>query len=351
MQAVDLQSGYPAPGVYQRASPERRAPSTTVAVPTSSDLLAARHVVSSLLERTPFERSHSLSSHSGRELHLKLENCGPIRSFKARGAVALLARLEPERLARGVVTASTGNHGQGVAYAALRHGVSATVVPVAGADPIKVEAMRRLGARLLGGATTLAEAAATARELSERDGLVYIEDGDDPGLMAGAASVAWEMLEAAPHLDTIIVPVGGGNLIAATLLAVRALKPEVRVVGVQSQAAPGAFLSWQEGAIVSVPAETFAGGLGADEPGSLALDVMLADLSHMVLVTEDDLLGAIRDFHALTGFLVEGAAAAPLAALTRFGAEIPGERLGAIVTGGWLGVPLMARAWGFAKDS
>jgi threonine dehydratase len=344
METADRQTRRPDPGVYGRPAPDGRAALQGVAAPAPGDLLAARAAIGGLLQRTPFEVSRSLSSRTGREIHLKLENCGPIRSFKARGALALFARLGPERLAPGVVTASTGNHGQGVAYAAARHRVNATVVPAAGSDPIKLDAMRRLGANLVDGEATLAEAANTARALSERDGLVYIEDGDDPGLMAGAATVAWEMLEAEPRLDTIIVPVGGGNLIAATLLAVRVLKPDVCVVGVQSQAAPGVFLSWQAGEIICVPAETFAGGLGADVPGELALEVMRQELSHMVVVTEQDLLDGIRDFYDLTGFVVEGAAAAPLAALTRFGADLPGERVGAIVTGGWLGSSLLARA-------
>jgi threonine dehydratase len=350
MQTADRQSGHPAPGVYPRPAPDGRAALHGISAPAPGELLAARATVRGLLQRTPFELSHSLSSRTGREIHLKLENCGPIRSFKARGALALFARLGPEQLTRGVITASTGNHGQGVAYAAARHGVDATVVTAAGTDPIKVNAMRRLGARLVDGASTLAEAAATAREQSEREGLLYIEDGEDPGLMAGAATVAWEMLEAEPRLDAIIVPVGGGNLVAATLLAVRALKPDVCVIGVQSQAAPGVFLSWQAGEIISVPAETFAGGLGADQPGELALEVMRQDLSHMVVVTEDDLMDAIREFYDLTGFVVEGAAAAPLAALTRFGSQLPGACVGAIVTGGWLGTPLLARALGLESD-
>jgi threonine dehydratase len=260
-----------------------------------------------------------------------------VRSFKARGALAALARLDVTDRARGVATASTGNHGQGVAFAGGAFGIPVTVAVPQGADGVKITAMEELGALLLDGGASLSEAEDVARRHASETGAVYLEDGEDPGLMAGAATVAWEMLEAAPDLDTIVVPVGGGNLIAATLLAASLLRPDVHVVGVQSTAAPGTTRSWLAGRIIRQDSRTFAGGLATDRPGKLSLAVMDALLGQMVLVDEDDLRASIATAYDAIGLPAEAAAVAGLAALDRFGDQIPGEHVGVVVTGGRIG--------------
>jgi threonine dehydratase len=296
--------------------------------------LAARRVIHARLGTTPLERSVELSRRFQRNVYLKLENCSPIRSFKARGALASVATLSDDHRRAGIVTASTGNHGQGVAYAGRIDGVPVTVVVPNNAEPPKLRAIDDLGATLVQAGANLSEAEAEAKRLAAETGATYVEDGDHPPLMAGAATVVWEMLEAEPTLDTVLVPVGGGNLIAGTLMATSMLRPDLEVLGVQSQAAPGALLSWMAREIVAAPCGTFAAGLATERPGRAALEVMIRRLRQMALVTDDDLWDAMALGYLATGLPIEGAAASGIAALTRYGDEIPGDKVGIVVTGG-----------------
>jgi threonine dehydratase len=241
-----------------------------------------------------------------------------------------------EQRRRGVVTASTGNHGQAVALAGRLHGSPVTVFGPREVDAGKLAAMRELGARVELVEGSLQDAARAAGELGRSQGLAYVEDGEDPDVMLGASSLLAEMLEAEPDLDAVLVPVGGGNLVASVLLAAWALKPGLEVVGVQSTAAPGATLSWLRGEPVAAPARTIAGGLATEHPGALALDVMNALLERMALVDDDHLRAGVALAFRTTALGIEPAAAAGLAALELFGDRIPGERLGVILTGGWI---------------
>jgi threonine dehydratase len=314
------------------------------AIPTAAELLAARNVVAEHLQPTPFEYSPELSRRFGRSVWLKYENTQPIRSFKVRGALACMAGLDAAQRQAGVVTASTGNHGQGLAFAGRVFGIPVTVAAPQTLDPVKARAMAELGARILLAGETLSHATEAARQRAKQDGLTYIEDGEDPRLMAGAASIACEMLEAQPDLDSIVVPVGGGNLVAATLLASQHLQSRVAVVGVQSIAAPAATLSWLRGERSTAESHTAAGGLATEYPGSLALVVMLTRLAHMVLVDEEDLWRAVATGFEATGYPIEPAAAAVIAALDVFGAELPGERCGLLISGGRIGARDLCRA-------
>jgi threonine dehydratase len=289
-----------------------------------------------VLPKTPMLFSARLSQRWGRSVHVKYENVSAIRSFKARGALYAVAQLSPAQRNSGVVTASTGNHGQGVAFAGRHFGVPVTVVVPEGVEPAKLDAIRNIGPdlRILG--QNLTEAEAYAEDFAKDRGALFIEDGENADLMAGAASVASEMLDEEPSLDSLIVPVGGGNLIAGALLAVSRRSTEMSVVGVQSVAAPGATKSWLAGSIQKEECETFAGGLATEHPGERSLAVMTSLLHHMVLVTEEDLWSAMAMTFGATGAVIEGAAAAGVAALERFGDEIPGERVGVILTGGWV---------------
>jgi len=196
--------------------------------------------------------------------------------------------------------------------------------------------MRALGAGVELRGENLSEAEAAAVELAAARELVYLEDGEDAWLMAGASTVLLELMEQAPGLDTVLVQVGGGNLIAASLLAARAEGSPARVVGVQSTAAPGATLSWQAGDIRPAESRTIAGGIATEKPGRLALGVMKALLGSMVLVDDADLWRSVATLLQATGLAVEPSGAAGVAALERFGPEIDGERVGVLLTGGWI---------------
>ena len=292
-------------------------------LPGTVELRRAREVVARLHPRTPLYESPHLSARAGRRVHLKLESVGPVRSFKARGALYRLACLDGDAKARGVVTCSTGNHGQGIAYAGGLLGVTATVVIPRGTSPLKVAAMRSLGADLRIAGANLGEAMTEAHRLAASEGRVYVEDGDDAALMAGAASLAWELFEDLARPATVVVPVGGGNLIAGIALVARELSPDSSIVGVQSEAAPAVYRSWRTGALVEAACDTFAGGLATTYPGRLALEAIVASVRTMHLVSESELRQAMVTALDCCGQLVEPAAAAPFAALDRYRDEWP----------------------------
>jgi len=286
--------------------------------PGPAELLAARALVASMHPRTPLRRlRHWVGGDS--DIYVKCEDETEIRSFKWRGALWRLARLEESGPGRGVITASTGNHGQGVAYAAAHFGTRSVIVVPEGASELKMDRIRSLGGELRVVGADIGEASDEAYKASEREGLTYLEDGDDPALMAGAATVAWEILEELPGVDQIVVPVGGGNLIAGVALMAKRLKPTIKVVGVQSEAAPAVARSWEEGRVVELPCRTSAGGLATRFPGRLAFDVIQELVDEMCLVSEAEITREIHYALATRATLIEGAAAAPFAALRRYG--------------------------------
>lgn len=304
--------------------------------PDPAQLAKARELVALAHPPTPLVRSSTLSTRSGKEVYLKLEGTSAVRSFKFRGAIMAVAEAARESPGRPIVTASTGNHGQGIAFAGRRHGVEVIVCSPTTTLNEKRAAMESLGATVVVSGPTLTESEQRAREIAtERNGL-YMEDGESPHLMAGAATVVMEMLEQQPDLDTIVVPVGGGNLVAASLLAVSYAGSPATVVGVQSIEAPGATLSWLAGKVVRHPCDTYAGGLATERPGELSLGVMIRLLGTVALVTDDDLRSESGWAFTSLGLVVEGAAAAPLAALRLHPDIVKGDRVGIVISGSWL---------------
>jgi len=326
-------------GVYQRPLPAAAWPGPPV--PQSADLTAAMAVVRRAWPATPLVESVALSRRFGRRVFLKLESLTPIRSFKFRGAVVAAAE-------RGssirMFTASTGNHGQGIAYAASLYGSQATVCAPQNALPSKVAAMRDLGAEVVLVGTNLSEAQAAAMTMADQSKGVYLEDGEDPALMAGAATVVAEVLTQLPDAATLVVPVGGGNLMAGSLLAAHQAGTEATVVGVQSTAAPGATASWLAGEIQVRSCTTFAGGLATEFPGTLSLAVMLQWLTTMALVDEPALYRAAATAFRECGLIVEGAAAATIAALQEHRDRIPDGPTVLVITGSWLSADELAKA-------
>jgi threonine dehydratase len=324
----------PSAGIHSR--PARRTAWPPAPAPQAADLRHAVALVGAAEPPTPMIRSPHLTTRYGRPVWLKLETCSPVRSFKYRGAVVALDAIAGDPRVLTVVTASTGNHGQGIAYAARRRGLGVVVVSPESAAPEKLVAMRELGADVRVEGSTLDESQRVACSLADADaGALYIEDGENADLMAGAATVVLEMVAARPQLETVVVPVGGGNLIAGTLLGDALDGNHRTIVGVQSSAAAGATASWLSGALVEAPCTTFAGGLATTRPGELALAVMLEFLDHVAVVDEVDLLRAMGTSLATTGIQIEGAAAATIAAIERFGDSIPGDEIGLVLTGNW----------------
>ena len=329
------------PGIHRKTPDSASAPHPLV--PTIEQIDDAYRVFRRTESPTPLVESIALSRRFGTSVYLKLESLSPIRSFKHRGAMAAVHALASSH--SRVVTASTGNHGQGVAYAAARVGIEATVLVPANALPDKVAAIRSLGADVRVSGANLTEAQQAGERLAEREHAAYLEDGEDPLLMAGAAGVMLEILDQLPAGGTVIVPVGGGNLIAGSLLAAEG-SSSIEVVGVQSTAAPAVSESWRAGHYVERPCETFAGGLATERPGHLSLDVIQRRLTTMGLVTEDGLYAAIALAFRDAGVLLEGAAAAPLALLERYRHEIAGDPIVLVASGSWISVDQLSDALG-----
>jgi threonine dehydratase len=307
------------------------------APPGPAELLAARRFVS---EHHPRTALRPLGD--GDAVLVKCENEGPVRSFKARGALWSLASLGAGARERGVVTASTGNHSQGVAFAGRRLGIPAVIAMPVGTSELKLRRTRALGGdvRLVEGDLTAAEHAARAIARDERRH--YLEDGEDPALMAGAATVAWEIFDGAPDVDVLVVPVGGGNLIAGVSLVAKRINPAVRVVGVQSSAAPAVARSWDAGTITEAPCETAAGGLATTHPGRLAFSVIREHVDELHLVDEDALRANVLARLEASGQLVELAAAAGFALLERERERWRDRRVVIVQSGGNLGLGELA---------
>ena len=303
--------------------------------PTLQDVLRARAVIRRYLQPTPLLNPPAACEHLGCDVYLKCENLQPIGAFKIRGGIYLMSRLSPEERARGVVTASTGNHGQSIAYAARLFGARALVYAPEGANPDKVMAMRRFGAEVVLAGRDFDEARLAAEERAARDGLRYIHSANEPDLIAGVGTYALEMIEEVPDLDTVIVPIGAGSGVCGTLTVMKTINPAIRVIGVQSEGMPAVYRSWREGRLVSLDAgTTFAEGLATRVAFELPLRIMSGRIDDIRLVSEEDLCRAIVDLLDTAHLVAEGAGAAAFAAAEQLRAELYGHKVGLIVSGG-----------------
>src|ERR1700729_2892984 len=230
-------------------------------VPDLADVLAARQRIAPYLQPTALYRYPALDALTGAGTWVKHENHQPVGAFKVRGGVNLVGQLTADDRRRGVIAASTGNHGQSVAYAADLFGVRAVICMPERANPVKVESMRALGAEVVFRGRDFDEAREHCEQLATEHGYRYIHSGDEPALVAGVATCALEILEARPDTEVIVVPVGGGSGAAAACVVAKAVRPSIEVIGVQSGAAPAAYRSWRAGSLLEDTTSTFAEGL------------------------------------------------------------------------------------------
>ena len=293
---------------------------------------AAGRLAGQVLE-TPCLPSRTLSSITGCEVHLKFENLQFTASFKERGALNKIAQLGPEERARGVLAVSAGNHAQGVAYHAERLGIAATIVMPRFASAVKVERTRGFGARVVLHGDTFDDARAHGLELARREGQVVIHPYDDPEVMAGQGTIALEMLAQQPALDTLVVPIGGGGLISGVAVAARALRPGIRIVGVQTERFPAVWRALRGEPSQSGQA-TIADGIGVGAPGVHTLPVIRRCVDEVLLVAEDDIEQAILMLLEIEKTVVEGAGAVGLAALLKHRERFAGRKVGLILSGG-----------------
>jgi threonine dehydratase len=302
--------------------------------PTFQDVLKARGTIAPYLRPTPLYSYAGLSDLVGAEVWVKHENHQPVGAFKVRGGINLVAHLSDEEKGQGVATASTGNHGQSIAYAARLFGVRAVIAMPNGANPGKVAAIRSLGAEIHFRGQDFDDARLYVEEMAAREGMLYVSSGDEPLLIAGVGTYALEILESLPDVDVIIVPVGGGSGAAGVCTVVKAVAPGVRVIGVQSEKAPAAYLSWREGRRVEARMETFAEGLATRAPFDLPQAILRRHLDEFVLVSEEVLSQAVVWMLEHTHNLCEGAGAAPLAAAVGLQEPLAGKKVVLVQSGG-----------------
>jgi threonine dehydratase len=270
----------------------------------------------------------------GTEVYIKHENYQPVGAFKVRGGVNLISQLSADERERGVIAASTGNHGQSVAYATRLFGVKARIVVPEGANPGKVAAMQGMGAEVIFHGAVYDDAMLHCEALAREHGYRYIHSGNEPLLIAGVGTETLEMLEDEPGLEVIIVPIGGGSGAASTCIVARTLNPSIRVIGVQSEASPAAHESWRQGRLVEMPNRTMAEGLATGVAFELPQEIMRQMLREFMLVTEEEIMQAMVWMLERAHTLAEGAGAASLAAAYRLRDELRGKKVGIVCSGG-----------------
>jgi threonine dehydratase len=302
--------------------------------PSFADVLAARKRIAPYLPRTPLFRYPALDELLGCETWVKHENYQPIGVFKVRGGVNLVAAMSPEEKRRGVVTASTGNHGQSIAYAASLFGVRAVICVPAGANPGKVAAIRGFGAEIAEAGAKFDDAVANAEAIATREGARFVHSANEPLLIAGVGTYALEMLEDQPALDAIVVPVGLGSGASGTCIAAKSVNPRIRIIACQAAASSAVHHAWRSGRIESRPNATFAEGLATGRAAALTLAVMREHLDDFQLATEDEMRQGMAWWIERCHSLGESAAGAVLAVAHRLRAEFRGKRLGVVLSGG-----------------
>ncbi len=270
----------------------------------------------------------------GAEVYVKHENHQPVGAFKVRGGVNLVAQLSDDERERGLIASSTGNHGQSIAFAARLFGVKARICIPERSNPVKVAAMEGLGAELVVGGAKFDDARENAERLAAEHGYRYVHSGNEPHLIAGVATEVLEIVEQQPDVEAVIVPVGGGSGAAGACVVAAAVNPELKVIAVQSEAAPAAYRSWKEARPVEAPDQTYAEGLATRAPMELPQRIMREHLHDFLLVSEDEIRAAQRAMIESTRNLIESAGAAPLAAALRLGDELRGRRVALVASGG-----------------
>lgn len=303
-------------------------------VPTLIDVLRARRQIRSYLRPTALYSYPGLRDLVQTDVWVKHENHQPVGAFKVRGGVNLVSQMGEEDRRRGVITASTGNHGQSVAYAARLFHVRAIICLPEDANPVKVASMRALGAEIIFHGRDFDEARDECERLAQEHGYRYIHSGNEPLLIAGVGTHTLEILEEQPDIDTILVPIGGGSGAAGACIAGKAIRPDVQIIGVQSTGAPAAYRSWQARSLVQGPMTTFAEGLATRTAFDLPQRILWNMLDDFVLVSDDDIRQSIVWMIEKTRNLVEAAGAAPLAGAVALRDRLAGRRIALICSGG-----------------
>ncbi len=319
------------------------ATTTADALPISlTDVVAAAAAIAGSVIRTPCLHSRTLSELTGAEVWIKFENLQFTAAYKERGALNKLLTLNAEQRARGVIAASAGNHAQGLAYHAKRLGIPATIVMPRFAPVVKVQQTEGHGAHVVLHGETFDDASHEAHRLAVSRNLVFVHPFDDPAIMAGQGTVALEMLEDVPELDTLIVPVGGGGLISGCATVAKAQGRPIEVIGVQAELYPSMYGKLHGQAVTACDGDTLAEGIAVKVPGVLTFQVVQALVDDVLLVGERDLEHAVAMLLTIEKTVAEGAGAAGLAALLAHPRRFRGRKVGLVLCGGNIDTRLLA---------
>jgi len=309
--------------------------------PTVDDIRAAAKRIDGAVVRTPMLKSRTLSEIVGAQVWLKFENLQFTSAYKERGALNKLLQLSAEERARGVIAASAGNHAQAVAYHAKRLGIPATIVMPAPTPTVKVTQTEGHGATVVLYGDMFDDAFAKAREMALEKGLVFIHPFDDPQIIAGAGTVGLEMLEDVPDLDTIVVPIGGGGLMSGVSIAARAAKPDIELIGVETELYPSMKCAI-EGCHMPLGGDTLAEGIAVKQPGELTSRILRELANGVVLVSESVIEQAVAMLVGIEKTVVEGAGAAGLAAMLSDPGRFKGKKVATLLCGGNIDTHLLA---------
>jgi threonine dehydratase len=308
-----------------------------------TDVYAARQRIASTLQPTPLLRHPLLADALGCDVFVKHENHNPTGAFKVRGGLNLVTSLGPDERRRGVITASTGNHGQSIAFACKREGVACVVYVPRGNNPEKNAAMRAMGADVVEHGRDFDEAREEVERLAAA-GRRYIHSANEPLLIAGVATYALELFEAEPRADVVFVPIGGGSGAAGLTLVRDALGLKTKIIGVQAAGADAFARSWRgKTRVVGERADTFAEGMATRVTFDLTFELLRRTLDDVMTLTEEELEEGVRLALSATHNLAEGAGAAPIAAARKMGDAIRGKRVVCVMSGGNIDTATLAR--------
>jgi threonine dehydratase len=295
----------------------------------------ARKQIAPHLPVTPLMSYPLLNEAIGVDVHLKHENHLPTGAFKVRGGINYMSHVSDTVKKHGVVAVTRGNHGQSIALAAQKFGVRSVIVVPHGNNPEKNAAMKSFGCNLIEHGHDYDEARELVEELVQEQGLTYVHSGNEPHLIHGVGTYSLEILESLPEIDTLVIPIGGGSAICGAITVFKALKPEVKIIGVQSANAPSVYESWKSGSLVTTDsANTIADGLATRVPMELPLSIIQEHIDDIWLVEEEEIEAAIRLIIKTTHNLAEGAGAAGLAGIMKHASSIPGDVVATVLSGG-----------------
>ena len=314
--------------------------------PTLRDVYRARQTIAPHFPGipTPLHYSIGLSQLLDAEVYLKHEAHLPLGAFKSRGGINLLSNLTDEERRRGLITASTGNHGQSIANAGRHFGARVMIGLPENANPVKVAAMQALGAELIFHGQTFDHARQHCERLALEEGYRYVHPVNEPLLIAGVATAALEIIEALPDVDVMLLPLGGGSGISGACIVAKAIDPAIQVYAVQSESAPAAYLSWRQGEIVEAPMDTFAEGIATQSGYELPQSIMAQHLDDFLLVTDDDIRRAIGLLIEKAHTLAEPAGATALAGAVKQAPRLRGKKVAITISGANITAQRLAEA-------